>query len=269
MSVKIAPTAVVDPAAQLGHDVVIGHFCVIGPQAKIGDRTRIETHVNITGDTTIGRDNHIFPALQPWVASARQRLPRRTDPGRDRGQQRSPRTSHRQPSDREAGRRHQSIGDNNYLMTGSHVAHDCRVGSRNVMANNCMFGGHVSVEDDVTIAGGVGVNQFGNIGRLSFVSAMSKVLHDVPPFMIVEGDGARPRAVNSVGLKRNDYTPEDVKILTTAFKLLYRDRVGVEKAREQLFATGPIRPVLRYLFDRIDFSTAGRAGRGNDKRQAA
>ncbi len=268
MSVKIAETAVVDPAAQLGHDVVIGHFCVIGPQVKIGDRTRIETHVNITGDTTIGRDNHIFPHCS--LGSHPQDSGYRGGKTRvvigDSNVLREQVTVNR-ATEKQDGLT--SIGDNNYLMTGCHVAHDCRVGSRNVMANNCMLGGHVSVEDDVTIAGGVGVNQFGNIGRLSFVSAMSKVLHDVPPFMIVEGDGARPRAVNSVGLRRNDYTPEDIAVLTAAFKLLYRDRVGIEAARERMFATGPIRPVLRYLFDRIDFSKAGRAGRGNDRRKAA
>ncbi len=113
-------------------------------------------------------------------------------------------------------------------MTGTHVAHDCVLGDRIIIANHGLLGGHVRVGNDVTMGGGVGVNHFATVGQLSYVSAMSRVLHDVPPFMIVDGQPAKPRAVNSIGLKRHDYSQEDIQILTKAFRLLYRSRVGIE-----------------------------------------
>jgi UDP-N-acetylglucosamine acyltransferase len=159
------------------------------------------------------------------------------------------------------------VGDQNYFMTGTHIAHDCTVGSRIVMANNCMIGGHACIADDVTIAGGAGIHHFASVGQLSFVGAMSRILQDVPPYVIIEGYDARPRCINTVGLKRHDYTEDDIKVLTQAFRLLYRQRVGIETARKEMFATGPIRPVLRHLFDCLDVTCGGRAGRGRDRRK--
>ena len=159
------------------------------------------------------------------------------------------------------------VGNDNYFMAGTHIAHDCKVGDRIVIANNGMLGGHVKIGNDVTLAGGVGVSHFASIGTLSFVSAMSLVLHDVPPYMIVDGRPTKPRAVNRIGLKRHDYTDDDVKTLTRAFKLLYRSRIGVEAAREEMFATGPIRPVLSHLFDCLSHSAGGANGRGQDRRK--
>jgi len=127
----------------------------------------------------------------------------------------------------------------------------------------------VHVGNDVTIAGGVGVHHFASIGQLSFVGGMSRVLHDVPPYMIVDGQPARPRSVNTIGLKRHDYPQEDIDVLTTAYKLLYRSRVGIEVARTDLLNREPIRPVLKHLFDFIDHTVGGRHGRGRDRRKKA
>jgi UDP-N-acetylglucosamine acyltransferase len=268
MSSLIAHSAVVDPRAQLGRNVRIGHFCVIGPHVVIGDDCIIEPHCVIAGHTTIGEDNHFFAGCVIG-----------TDP-QD--------TSYKGAStcveigDGNTLREHCTVnlatekedgitrvGDNNYLMTGVHVAHDCKLGDRIVIANNGMLGGHVHVGNDVTIAGGVGVNHFASIGQMSFVSAMSRILHDVPPFMIVDGQPAKPRAVNSVGLKRHDYPEEDIEVLSKAYRLLYRSRVGVEMARHELLETGPIRPVLKQLFDFIDYAGTGKHGRGRQQRKKA
>jgi len=266
MSVVIAQTAVIDPRARLGKDVRIGHFCVIGPDVTIGDRTRIEDHVIISGVTSIGNDNQFFPHCS--IGSHPQDVSYRNSPTRveiGNGNVFREQVTVNRASEKEDGTTR--VGDHNYFMTGAHLAHDSQVGSRIVMANNVMIGGHAHVGDDVTIAGGAGIHHFASVGRLSFVGAMSRVLRDVPPFVIVEGYDAQPRCINSVGLKRHDYATEDIEVLNKAFKLLFRKKVGIEAAREEMFATGPIRPVLRDLFDSLDLTVAGRMGRGRDRRK--
>jgi len=268
MSTDIAQTAVVDPRAKIGNHVRIGHFCVIGPDVTIGDGTRIDNHVEISGVTTVGEDNHFFAGCViggfPQDTSYRE-TPTRVEIG-DGNTFREQCTVNR-GTDKEEGVTR--IGDDNYFMTQCHIAHDCLLGDRIVIANNAMLGGHVHIANDVTIAGGVGVHHFASIGQLAFVSAMSRVLHDVPPYMIVDGQPSRPRACNSIGLKRHDYPADDIRVLMNAFKLLYRQRVGVEVARAELLGQGPIRPVLKHLFDFIDHTSGGRHGRGRDRRRNA
>lgn len=268
MSTIIAQTAVVDPRAKLGNNVRIGHFCVIGPDVCIGNGTLIEDHVVISGVTSLGEDNHVFPGCVLGAHpqdTGYKNTPTRVEIGH--GNTFREHCTVNRATEKEDGVTR--VGDNNFLMAGCHVAHDCSLGDRIVIANNAMLGGHVHVGNDVTIAGGVGVNHFASIGQLSFVSAMSRVLHDVPPYMIVDGTPSKPRAVNTVGLKRHDYPQEDIQVLTTAYKLLYRSRVGIEVARTELMNSGPIRPVLKHLFDSIDHSSGGRHGRGRDRRRKA
>jgi UDP-N-acetylglucosamine acyltransferase len=268
MSTQIAQTAVVDPRAKLGKNVRVGHFCVIGPNVTIGDNTMLESHVVVSGITTIGDDNHFFPGCvigsHPQDTGYKD-APTRVEIG-DANTFREYCTVNRATEKADGVT---TVGNNNFLMTGTHVAHDCLLGDRIVIANGGMLGGHVRIGNDVTMGGGAGVNHFATIGQLSFISAMSRVLHDVPPFMIADGQPAKPRACNSIGLKRHDYSQEDIQILTKAFKLLYRSRVGIEAARTELFAEGPIRPVLKQLFDAIDQSASGQKGRGQDQRRKA
>jgi UDP-N-acetylglucosamine acyltransferase len=265
MATEIAATAIVDPRARLGRDVKIGHYCVIGPESIIGDDCILESHVVVMGRVTIGQDNHFFPGCviggYPQDTGYKG-APTAVEIG-DGNMFREHCTVNR-GTEKEEGLTY--VGHNNYLMACTHVAHDCRLGDRIVIANNGMLGGHVHVGNDVTIAGGVGVNHFASIGQLSFVSAMSRVLHDVPPYTVVDGQPAKPRSVNTVGLKRHGYPEEDLDILGLAFRLLYRDRVGIDKARQEVFAAGPIRPVIKHLFDTIDYACGGRAGRGRDRR---
>lgn len=268
MGTEIAQTAVVDPRAKLGKNVHIGHFCVIGPDVCIGDDTTIEDHVVISGVTSLGDDNHVFPGCvlgaHPQDTSY-QGTPTRVEIGH--GNTFREHCTVNRGTEKEDGVTR--VGDNNFFMIGCHIAHDCCVGDRIVMANNCLLGGHVHVGNDVTIAGAVGVHHFTSIGQLSFVSGMSRVLHDVPPYIIVDGVPTRPRAVNAVGLKRHDYPKDDIEALNRAFKLLYRSRVGADVARSEMMASGPFRPVLKHLFDFIDRTKTGRYGRGRDQRRKA
>lgn len=268
MATIIAHTAVVDPRAELDEDVRIGHHCVIGPQVRLGRGTRLENNVTLTGNTSLGRNNHLFPGVV--IGAEPQDLSYQGSPTQvvigDGNVLRESVTVNR-ATEKEDGIT--AVGDNCYLMTCSHVAHDCKVGHRVIMANNVMLGGHVHVDDDATLSGGCAVHHFASIGRFSFVSGLSRVLHDVPPYMLVEGFPARPRTVNVVALKRKNFSNEAIKALMEAYRLLYRSRVGMEHAREILTNGRPLLPELKVLFDFIEGSQDGRHGRGRDRRRAA
>lgn len=268
MSVNIAPTAVVDPRANIDSDVHIGHFCVVGPDVTILRGTRLENNVTIMGHVSIGEDNHFFPNVviggHPQDLSY-QGSATRVEIGHSNTFREG--VTINRATEKEDGVTR--VGNQCYLMTCSHIAHDCKVGDRVIMANNVMLGGHVHVHNDATISGGVGVHHYGSIGSFSFVGAISRVLHDVPPYMLSEGIPAKPRCVNVVALKRNNFPAEDIQLISEAFKLLYRSKVGVAPARELLLARGPMRPVLKNLFDFLDHQGGGRHGRGRDRRKKA
>jgi len=268
MATIIAHTAVVDPRAELDEDVRVGHHCVIGPYVRVGRGTRLENNVTLTGNTTIGRNNHLFQGVV--IGAEPQDLSYQGSPTQvivgDGNVFRESVTVNR-ATEKEDGIT--SIGNNCYLMTCSHVAHDCKVGDRVIMANNVMLGGHVHVQNDATLSGGVAVHHFASIGCYSFVSGLSRVLHDVPPYMLAEGFPARPRTINVVALKRKNFSSEAIKTLMEAYRLLYRSRVGMEHAREILSGSRPLLPELTVLFEFIQDSQGGRHGRGRDRRKAA
>ena len=264
MPTIIAHTAVVDPRAELDEDVRIGHHCVVGANVKVGRGTRLENSVTLTGHTTIGRDNRLFPGCV--IGGEPQDLSYQGSPTQviigDSNVFRECVTVNR-GTEKDEGIT--SIGNQCYFMANSHVAHDCVVEDRVIMANTVMLGGHVRVQHDATLSGGVAVHHFASIGCYSFVSGLSRVLQDVPPFMLAEGFPARPRCVNVVALKRKNFTSQAIRAIGEAHKLLYRSKVGVKHAREILQGTGDLLPELEILFAFIDESTMGRHGRGRDR----
>jgi UDP-N-acetylglucosamine acyltransferase len=268
MPTIIAHTAVVDPRAELDEDVRIGHHCVVGANVKVGRGTRLENSVTLTGHTTIGRDNRLFPGCV--IGGEPQDLSYQGSPTQviigDSNVFRECVTVNR-GTEKDEGIT--SIGNQCYFMANSHVAHDCVVEDRVIMANTVMLGGHVRVQHDATLSGGVAVHHFASIGCYSFVSGLSRVLQDVPPFMLAEGFPARPRCVNVVALKRKNFTSQAIRAIGEAHKLLYRSKVGVKHAREILQGTGDLLPELEILFAFIDESTMGRHGRGRDRRASA
>lgn len=268
MASHIAPTADVDPRAELGSDVTIGPYCVVGPKALIGDGTRLDNHVTVTGHTTIGAHNHIFPNVvigaEPQDISYRG-SETRVEIG-DRNVIREGVTINR-ATEKEDGLT--SVGSHGYYMAGCHIAHDCKIGDRVIIANATLLGGHVHVQDDATLSGGVGVHHFTTIGSYSFVSGISRVLHDVPPYMLVEGIPTRPRCINVVALKRNDFPADVIRALSEAHRLLYRAKVGLDHARELLRNNGQLYPAVNHLLSFIQNQQEGRHGRGRDRRRAA
>ncbi len=268
MATIVGEHAVIDSRANIDDDVEIGPFCVIGPHVTIRRGTRLANNVTITGHVSIGQYNQFFPGVV--IGGEPQDLSYRGTPTEvvigDHNIFREGVTVNRATEKED---RLTSIGSYSYLMACSHVAHDCRIGDRVVMANCVLLGGHVHVDHHATIAGGSAVHHFASIGAYAFVTGMSRVIHDVPPYMLLDGQPARPRCVNVVALKRNDFSAEDIRSLAEAHRLLYRAKVGLDHAREILRSNGKLVPCVNHLLGYLQTQAEGRHGRGRDRRRAA
>lgn len=268
MTVRIAATATVDPRAELAPDVEVGPCCVIGPDVNIGHGTRLVSHVTIMGHVSLGAHNVVFP--NAVLGGDPQDLSYKGEPTRvvigDHNVIREGVTVNRGTLKEEGLT---AIGDGNFLMANCHIAHDCRLGDRIVMANGTLLGGHVHIHDDATLSGGIGVHHFTTIGSYSFISGLSRVLHDVPPYMLVEGIPTRPRCVNIVSLQRNGFPPEVIDALSEAHRLLYRAKVGLDHAREILRTNGQLVPAVNHLLTFVQGQQEGRHGRGRERRRNA
>jgi UDP-N-acetylglucosamine acyltransferase len=268
MATYIAENVCIDPRAEIAEDVEIGPFCVIGPHARIGRGTRLSNSVTILGHVTIGEHNRIWPNVviggEPQDVSYRG-SDTRVEIG-DYNDIREGVTINR-ATEKEDGVT--TIGSHNFLMACSHVAHDCRLGSHIIIANGTLLGGHVHVNDHASLSGGVGVHHYATIGSYSFVSALSRVLHDVPPFMLVDGHPTRPRCINVVALKRNDFSSEVIDCIAEAHRLLYRAKVGLDHAREILRGNDHLVPQVNELLSFIQTQQEGKHGRARERRRAA
>jgi UDP-N-acetylglucosamine acyltransferase len=232
----IHPTAVIHPDAELHPTVQVGPYTVIGPYVKIGPDTSIGAHVTLEGPTEIGACNRIFPGaaigLEPqdrkyvgehsWVKIGDGNCIRECV------------TINRATGEGGVTR----IGNNNLLLAYTHVAHNCEIEDSVTISNAATLAGHVHVESQAIISGVLGIHQFVHIGRLAMVGGMSRIDRDVPPFMLVEGNPARVRSLNRVGLERAGLADleqgQAVKSLKKAFRILYRSGLTLEEALEQL-----------------------------------
>ena len=241
-----AENAMIDNRAEIDDDVEIGPFCVIGPKAHIGRGTRLENNVTLMGDISIGCYNHIYP--NSVIGGEPQDITYRGSDTRivigDHNIIRESVTINR-ASEKEDGVTR--VGDHNFLMASCHVAHDCQLGNHIIIANNSLLGGHVHVHDHASLSGAVAVHHFVTIGSYSFIGGLSAVRHDVPPYMLVEGNPARAHCINAVGLKRNNFSPQVILALAEAHRLLYRSKVGLENAWEILRANGHLVPQVNHL----------------------
>jgi UDP-N-acetylglucosamine acyltransferase len=218
---QIHPTAVVDPRAELGQDVVVGPFCVIEAGAIIGDGCRLEARAVVKSRTTLGSNNEIGEGA---VIGGKAQHVQIHDPGGtlilgSHNRVRENVTIHRGWNNDAST----TLGDHNMLMVGSHVGHDCRVGNHCILVNHVLLGGHAQVDDRAYLGGGSAVHQFCRIGRLAMIGGITKITQDVPPFVMVEGSGAQIVGLNKVGLRRNGYTPEQILQLKAAYRVIYRE----------------------------------------------
>lgn len=221
MTTKIHPTAVVAPGAELGNGVVIGPHSVIGPRVKIGDGTVVGPQVVIDGVTTIGRENRFI--AQANVGGDPQDLSYEDEPTElvmgDRNTVREFVTINRGTI---KGGGVTRVGSGCLLMACSHVAHDCELGDGVLLGNNVLLAGHVAVEHGAIVNGAAAAHQFVTIGRNAYVGGLTRVIQDVPPFMILEGHPARVRKVNVIGLERAGIPVDEIHALRRAFRRLFR-----------------------------------------------
>ncbi len=268
MATHIAENAWVDPQAEIDEDVEIGPFCTVGPHARIGSGTRLLSGVTIMGHVWIGRDNVIYPNVV--IGGEPQDISYSGSDTRvvigDRNMIREGVTINR-GSEKEDGVT--EIGDENFLMACCHVAHDCKLGHHIIMANGALLGGHVHVEDYASLSGAVAVHHYTTIGSYSFIGGLSRVLHDVPPFMLCEGAPARPRCINIVALKRHEFTTHVIDCLAEAHRLIYRAKVGLDQSREILRGNGQLVPQVNQLLAFVEGQQDGRHGRSREIRRAA
>ncbi|MBN1962336.1 MAG: acyl-ACP--UDP-N-acetylglucosamine O-acyltransferase [Deltaproteobacteria bacterium] len=220
----IHPTAIVHKGAQIDSSAEIGPFCIVGPKVKIGPYTRLLSHVVIDNDTTIGARNVIYPFAS--VGGTPQDLKFKGEPAQliigDENVIRESATIH---IGTQAGHMETRIGNGCLLMAYIHIAHDCILGNRIIMSNSVGLAGHVTIDDNVVIAGLAGIHQFCQIGRNAYITGASMVAQSVPPFCIAKGDRAQLVGINIIGLKRAGFNREKIRSLRLAFNsLFYRDQ---------------------------------------------
>jgi UDP-N-acetylglucosamine acyltransferase len=229
----IHASALVDTGAELAEGVTIGPYAVIGSQVKIGAHTQVGPHCVITGDTTIGQHNHFFPFSSIGEApqdkkyageatrlvignrnTVREYCTLNTGTVQDKGVT--------------------TVGDDNWIMAYVHIAHDCSVGNHTTIANCTQLGGHVEIGDWVVLGGFTGIHQFCRVGAHAMCAVGTKLVQDVPPYVMAEGSPAAPRGLNTEGMKRRGFSADDIKLIKRAYKILYRDGLLLEQAKQEL-----------------------------------
>jgi UDP-N-acetylglucosamine acyltransferase len=229
----IHATAIIHPSAQLDEGVIVGPYSVVGEQVKIGAGTRVGAHVVIDRCTEIGRDNQIFQFAS--VGADPQDLKYRGEESwliiGDRNRIREFATLHRGTVD---GGGRTTVGSDNLFMAYAHVAHDCKVHDRVILANAATLAGHVEIEDNAILGGLSAVHQFCRVGCHTMISGGSMVAQDVAPYTIAQGDRAKTVGINLVGLKRRGFTEETLRGLKNAYRLMFRAGLRMEEALEKI-----------------------------------
>jgi len=251
----IHPTAVIHPKAELGPDCEIGPYCVVGEHVCIGSRSRLHSHVVIGGYTRLGENNEVFPfasiGLQTqdlkWKGGVT-----RTEIGSN-NTFREYVTVHSATGEGEVTR----VGSDNHILAYSHIAHNVVLGNNVIMSNVGTLAGHVTVEDYAVVGGLAAIHQFCRIGKMSIVGGCSKVVQDVPPFMLADGNPAETRTVNKIGMERNGVSDAAQSILRQAFKILFREGLTIPNALTRIEQDLAQVPEVQYLVNFVRTSERG------------
>jgi UDP-N-acetylglucosamine acyltransferase len=264
VSARVDPTASVDPTAELADGVEVGPHAFVGPKSVIGPGTVLMHHASVGGWTRMGAENRVHPFAA--VGGDPQDLGYRGDEVwlevGDRNVFREGVTVSRGTAKEQRVTR---IGSGCLLMACSHVGHDCVIGDNVILSNAALLAGHCHVEDRAILSGAAAVNHFTTIGRLSYVGGLSRIVMDVPPFMVVEGHPARVVKVNQVGLQRAGLTPERVRSVRHAYKALWRgDQLVREKTLDRLAEGEDATEEVLYLVGFLRRQMAGKQGRARE-----
>jgi UDP-N-acetylglucosamine acyltransferase len=247
---KIHETAVVDRHAEIDSDVEIGPYSLVGKHVRIGKGCRVKSHVVIEGRTTLGEGNVIFQFAT--VGSVPQDLKYKGEPSElIIGDHNTIREFVSLNPGTVGGGMVTRVGDGNLLMMYCHIAHDCILGSHNIIANGATLGGHVVIEDYVIVGGLVGIHQFTKIGRGAILGAGSMVSKDVPPYCNATGDRARLHGLNLEGLKRRGFEREKIEALKKAYRIMFRSKLktgaAIVKIRRELSGYAEVRQLVTFI----------------------
>ena len=244
----IHPTAIIDPKAELDSSVKVGAYTIIGPNVQIGAGSEIGPHAVIEGHTTIGENNRIFQFAS--LGAIPQDKKYRGEPTRlIIGNGNTIREFTTFNLGTVTGIGETRIGDDNWIMAYCHLAHDCVIGSHTIFANNASLAGHVTIGDYVILGGYTLVFQFCQIGDYAMTAFAAGVHKDVPPYFMAAGYRAEPAGINSEGMRRNGFTPEQIANVKNAYKTLYRQGLPYEEARSQIAQAAETVPELAVLRD--------------------
>jgi UDP-N-acetylglucosamine acyltransferase len=247
----IHPTAIIDPTAEMGEGVEIGPYSVIEKDVTIGQGTRIGPHVIIREGTQIGKMCHIFQFAS--VGEAPQAFAYKGEKTflliGNQNIVREFVTLHR-GTPRGGGKT--VIGNDNYFMAYSHVAHDCIIGNQVILANGATLAGHILIEDYAVVGGLSAIHQFCRVGTHAFISGLTGVTLDIPPYMLASGNRAKLFGLNTVGLKRHNFSEETLKALKKAYRIILRSGLTLEKAmkrveEDETFQTPEVQHLLHFI----------------------
>ena len=255
MANEIHSTAIIDPGAELGDGIVIEPYCVIGAGVKLGDGCRLHNHVTLAGPSEIGSRNEFFP-----YASIGQRTQDLKYAGEPTYLKVGDGNTFREFCTVNRGTApgsYTTIGSHGSFLAYSHIAHDCTVGDHVIFSNNGTLAGHVTVGDHAIIGGLTAVHQFCRIGAHAMTGGCSKIVQDIPPFMIADGNPAKVRAINSVGLSRRGFTEESVAAIKRAHRVLYREERNYREAVEILRGWEEIDPAVDLLIEFVASTERG------------
>lgn len=235
----VHPSAIVDPGAQVAPDAEIGPFCIVGAQVRVGSRTKLMANVVVDGDTVIGDDNTVYPYTTIGLAPQDKKY---------RGENSQTRIGHRNSirefvtihRGTEGGGMLTSVGDDNWIMSHVHLAHDVHVGNQVILSHGSVVGGHVTIGDWAVLGGGSAIHQFCRIGKHSMIGGYSVITQDVLPYsMTVSPRENKIFGANAVGLERRGFTTGSIEALQTSFRLLTRSGLNTSQAIDRIRAEVP------------------------------
>ncbi|UDG81546.1 Acyl-[acyl-carrier-protein]--UDP-N-acetylglucosamine O-acyltransferase [Candidatus Profftia lariciata] len=252
----IHPSAIVEDGAVIHASVHIGPFCYVGSKVKIYEGTMLKSHVVVNGITQIGCNNEIYQFAS--IGEVNQDLKYANEPTRveigDRNRIRENVTIHRGTAQ---GDNLTKVGSDNLLMINVHIAHDCVIGNYCIFANNVTLGGHVKVDDFTIIGGMTAVHQFCVIGAHVMVGGCSGVAQDIPPYLIAQGNHARPFGLNTKGLRRRGFDTESLHTIRNVYKILYRSGKPLEEAKKEITELAKKYSDVRLFIDFFERSKRG------------
>ena len=251
----IHPTAIVDPGATMGEGTVIGPYCIVAAGVVLGPDCWLQHHVTLCGPTTAGARNKFYAYCS--IGQQTQDLKYKSEPTYleigDENCFREFVTINRSTT----GENKTRVGHRGNYLAYSHIGHDCDVGDAVIFSNNGTLAGHVQVGDHAVIGGLTAIHQFCRIGRFAITGGCSKIVQDIPPFMIADGNPAKVRGINLIGLERAGFPPENVKWIKEAFRLIYRSKYNTRQAIEAIRKELPLNAEIQQIIEFIEKSERG------------